>query len=362
MTSLPYHHSPLTTPKREITRSSAGHLAPYLRVLGLSGDEYLDEVDDKYFELVSTWGGPKHPGSQKFARMQLDAIDEAYQAILPRLMDAFASSDAAHRYSMKNLETAHDRIQASSQDDNSFWIHADVPPRDSPPHRLSPDHETSDNQRNDIPSDYPTFHVNEIRGDLLDAPDGATIIHAVNCQGLWGFGVAKQLKTEFPGAFKAYQSYCETAKRPRHLAGKCLLIPPQIEDYQDDETLEKKASNGKPDPRTYRKQPCKQRRWIACLLTSVGYGTKNMRFNNPGRDSPERILRQTQMALESLRTQLEDYTRCDLGEHDEYAVPGDLWTCKFNSGAFGVDWEETLEIVESEFEGFDQPLTVVARA
>lgn len=128
MTPLPYHHSPRTT-KEENTEPPTGSLAPYLRVLGLSGDEYLDEVDDRYFELVSIWGSPKHPGSQSLAQKQLEVIDEAYQAILPRLMDTFAISDTPHKYSMKNLETAHDRIQASSQDDNPFWIHADVPPR-----------------------------------------------------------------------------------------------------------------------------------------------------------------------------------------------------------------------------------------
>jgi len=68
------------------------------------------------------------------------------------------------------------------------------------------------------------------------------------------------------------------------------------------------------------------------------------------------------MALESLRAQLEDYAQSALGEHDRYEVPGALWACKFNSGAFGVDWEDTLEIIESEFRGFDQSLTVVTRS
>jgi len=129
MTSLPYHHSPRTSKRKKTPPPLTGSLSPYLRVLGLSGDEYLDEVDDRYFELVSTWAGPKHPGSQSFALKQLDMIDEAYQAILPRLIDTFAESDAVRTFSMKNLETAHDRIQASSQDGNRFWIHAEVPPR-----------------------------------------------------------------------------------------------------------------------------------------------------------------------------------------------------------------------------------------
>jgi hypothetical protein len=109
-------------------------------------------------------------------------------------------------------------------------------------------------------------------------------------------------------------------------------------------------------------QLSKPQRWIACLLTSVGYGNKNMRFNNPGRDPPKKILEQTRTALESLRILLEDRAQLKLSEEDEYGVPGEIWSCKFNSGAFGVDWEDTKTILESEFYGFDRPFTIVEKA
>jgi hypothetical protein len=128
MTSIPYHQSPHTS-EEDNAESLAVSLAPHLQVLALSGDENLNEVDNRYLELVVTWSGPKHHGNDTFAQSQLRLIDEAYQAILPRLMDMGTTSDMVGGISMKNLEIAQDRIQPSSQDDNPFWIHPDVPPR-----------------------------------------------------------------------------------------------------------------------------------------------------------------------------------------------------------------------------------------
>lgn len=147
--------------------------------------------------------------------------------------------------------------------------------------------------------------------------------------------------------------------RPADLAGKCLIIPPHIEDYQEEE---KRSLKGKSHALAELQQVSKPHRWIACLFTSVGYGNKNMRFNNPGKDPPKKILEQTQTALESLRIHLEESAQLNPSEEDEYGVPGEIWSCKFNSGAFGVDWEETKKILESEFYGFDRPFTIVEKA
>lgn len=128
MTSIPYHQSP-HTPQEDNIEPSAVSPAPHFQVLALSGDENLDEVDDRYLELVCIWSGPGHPSDDTLTHNQLRVIDEAYQAILPRLMDMDTPSDKGAGFSMKNLEIAQDRIQPSSQDDNAFWIHPDVPPR-----------------------------------------------------------------------------------------------------------------------------------------------------------------------------------------------------------------------------------------
>lgn len=128
MTSLPYHHSPNTPQDKD---ADHGLFTQCLHVLDLQGDEHLEEVDARYFELISIWSGPRPSSDDSFriAQNQIRVIDAAYQAILPRLMKMDTGKTKASRYLMKNIETAQDRIQPSSQDGNCFWIHSDVPPR-----------------------------------------------------------------------------------------------------------------------------------------------------------------------------------------------------------------------------------------
>lgn len=129
-------------------------------------------------------------------------------------------------------------------------------------------------------------------------------------------------------------------EKPRHLAGECLLIPPQKEDY---------------------KQRKKPRRWIACLFTSVGYGKKNARLNNPGKSEPGFIMYYTRAALEDFRVQYEEYVCAASSSDGGSDPPGEIWACKFNSGAFGVAWEDTKGVLEEEFHGFGASFTVVQR-
>lgn len=44
-----------------------------------------------------------------------------------------------------------------------------------------------------------------LSGNLLDVKEGI-IVHGCNCQGVWGSGVAKQMKEKYPEAFTKYQS------------------------------------------------------------------------------------------------------------------------------------------------------------
>ena len=109
-----------------------------------------------------------------------------------------------------------------------------------------------------------------------------------------------------------------------------------------------------------------KRRWIACLVTSAGYGTPNIKTNNPGKDSKVAILKHTRYALEELRVSLERFGPSNFDEETAWETddqkPGEIWSCKFNSGAFGVDWQETLEVLEEEFAGFERPWTVVEKS
>lgn len=66
-----------------------------------------------------------------------------------------------------------------------------------------------------------THHV----GDIFDAPVNALLVHACNCRGSWGKGIAAAFKREYPKAFKIYERHCKQPKK--QILGKALLIPPQ---------------------------------------------------------------------------------------------------------------------------------------
>jgi hypothetical protein len=161
--------------------------------------------------------------------------------------------------------------------------------------------------------------------------------------------------------------HCQRATGPRTLIGTCLLIPPQPYDYERARTLKLKGIDNALLGEITIPKP---RRWIACLFTSIGYGRPNKKTNNPGKDSPSLILQHTRLALEELRTRLEDYAISDpkkmkfLGTTAKEAAdekPGEIWSSKFNSGAFGVDWEVTREVLVQEFDTFGSPWTLVQK-
>lgn len=53
---------------------------------------------------------------------------------------------------------------------------------------------------------------------------GADIIcHQVNCQGVMGSGVAKQVKEKYPKVYEEYKTFCEN-KKPEDLLGKSQFV------------------------------------------------------------------------------------------------------------------------------------------
>lgn len=50
--------------------------------------------------------------------------------------------------------------------------------------------------------------MTHIKGNLLTAPCQIRC-HQVNCRGVMGAGIAKQIKAKYPEAFAAYQSLCQ---------------------------------------------------------------------------------------------------------------------------------------------------------
>ncbi|KAL4766491.1 uncharacterized protein BDW70DRAFT_126080 [Aspergillus foveolatus] len=178
----------------------------------------------------------------------------------------------------------------------------------------------------------------EVEGDLFDAPDGTALIHACNCLGSWGAGIAGAFRKKYPAAYEIYESHCHVYLQkphyrninppdtvvegsqihPRNIRlpeGSTLIIPPQKRDYE---------------------KPGGKKHWVICLFTSRGYGR-----NVSGVDI---ILQNTELAIADLKDQLDELKRKWSNEDDAH-IKG-LRACRFNSGLFGVDWALTRRILE----------------
>ncbi|PYH75009.1 MIF domain protein [Aspergillus vadensis CBS 113365] len=177
----------------------------------------------------------------------------------------------------------------------------------------------------------------EIQGSLFDAPEGAALIHACNCRGTWGKGIARVFRSNYPAAYEVYRSHCrQFSSKPRYNSittsdgtrrarlpeGTALMIPPQKRDHEND---------------------CRKRHWIICLFTSRGLGRMV---------SPENIvLENTELAIADMKRQIDHI-------EDQEGSLLELWSCRFNSGLFGVQWARSREILEKS--GLD--VTVVTPA
>lgn len=53
--------------------------------------------------------------------------------------------------------------------------------------------------------------ITEVRGDLFDAPELA-IGHGVNCVGVMGAGVAKEVRRRYPTTYSLYRLHCEAGR------------------------------------------------------------------------------------------------------------------------------------------------------
>ncbi|KAF3247403.1 ADP-ribose 1''-phosphate phosphatase [Orbilia oligospora] len=69
-----------------------------------------------------------------------------------------------------------------------------------------------------------------VHGDIFAAPTNSVLIHACNCQGSWGAGIALAFKQLYPAAYRIYHNHCTNVSNPSSLLGTTLLIPPQPTD------------------------------------------------------------------------------------------------------------------------------------
>jgi ADP-ribose 1''-phosphate phosphatase len=73
-------------------------------------------------------------------------------------------------------------------------------------------------------------------------------------------------------------------------------------------------------------------------------------------DKPDLILESTRRSLIDLREQLSK-----LADENKKEV-GELWSCKFNSGLFAVEWADTRRVLEAELRGLGNIVQVISPA
>ncbi len=146
-------------------------------------------------------------------------------------------------------------------------------------------------------------------GSLFDAPKGSLLIHAVSTKSVWGSGIAKQFKPLFPASFEFYTEMCK--QEGERLLGKFIECPPE-NNYT-----------------------------VLNLVTSLDYGAK--------KDSKSQILANTRKSLELF-----------FDIHKTVGMHGELHSCKFNSGLFGVPWQDTEKVLLDVMNksGYNYPWTV----
>lgn len=140
-------------------------------------------------------------------------------------------------------------------------------------------------------------YIQSTEGDVLElAPKGSFIVHAVNCMGVWGNGIAKQIKEKYPKSFKDYRTYCSSIIIP----GDCRVAPEE---------------NG---------------HRIVSLFTSKGFGAAV--------DNKEKILLNTRKSLESFVMYIKS-TSENVGKEIK------VYSNQFNSGLFNVPWSASYNIL-----------------
>ncbi|ROV92603.1 hypothetical protein VMCG_08961 [Cytospora schulzeri] len=166
---------------------------------------------------------------------------------------------------------------------------------------------------------------------IPSSPDTANktfFLHATNCLGVWGTGIAKALREQFPDAFEADRQSCREGCPPGEhpgadeldaLVGTCYVIPTNV--------ISKAAPFS-----------------IVCLRTSRGYGRQSA--GQAGLDNKDVVLEQTRWALQDFRAQLEELGK---ERQKEFVV----WSPQINSGGFHIPWERTEEMIEDVFEGWE---------
>lgn len=169
------------------------------------------------------------------------------------------------------------------------------------------------------------IHITDETGDLFAAPKNTLIIHACNCQGSWGGGIALAFKKHYARAFSVYAAHCK-ASNPQELLGTALLIAPLKSNLTKLSPSITPASSDMTMKRTH---------FVGCLFTSNFYGKR--------KDSPAKILAATEPAIKDLLEQVRDWNVNCLNDDERI---GEVRICRINSGLFAVPWEKTKRVLQ----------------
>jgi ADP-ribose 1''-phosphate phosphatase len=141
-----------------------------------------------------------------------------------------------------------------------------------------------------------TSNLKILEMNLFDAPKGALLVHACNCMGRWGSGIAKVFAEKKSKAYVEYQHLCSRG------------VTPGMADILSEN--------------------------VGVLFTSKGYASTV--------DSPAQILTATRLAVNDL------LAKC---RSEGLSL---VYSNKFNSGLFKVPWVDTEKVLAEVLSGYPE--------
>lgn len=198
------------------------------------------------------------------------------------------------------------------------------------------------------------------------------------------------MREDYPNAEGVYKDYCDgtrsrggkdgdvdgTGWPSRSLVGRCLVVEPQVEDrgYRGEGDGDDNDGEGQQRQQRQRQQ---QRGnidssndggsgvYIANLFSSYGYGSRAVKCTPNGgghaaKDPPQTVKENTITALQELHGWIKEHEgltgpeegvgKMSRGKKDVLRTRKVVvYSPRFNSGNFGVEWAWTVDVIRKEF-------------
>lgn len=176
---------------------------------------------------------------------------------------------------------------------------------------------TSSNPSESTGTPRSTFHLQSTDHTLETIPAGSYLVHATNCFGTWGAGVALAIHDLFPGADEVYAAHCDSFQSSEDawptkngLVGGVCIVPPQKGDHAATVREGPAAVDCQEGAeQVEREEGGIDGIWIGCLFTSYGFGRQTKK--HAGLDKKSDIWKQTESALRAFKKLVE---KIELGE------------------------------------------------